>query len=152
MAKLSEAIGLPVAYTTHDVAVMFNTYVPWPGIEERASWELHGTTSDRIEIRVHGESWGDHRRYWRIFSVWLDGKPVVVGRHAGREGDDSVDRVILDRERYLLLAATIAAMLPLDIGGALGELMEDKDLGDITRWYGEYVTPGKVLQDLGWRL
>lgn len=152
MAKLSETIHLPIAYVATEITTMFNTYHPWPCIPERAQWELHGKTHDRIEVRVHGESWGDHRRYWRLFSVWLDGKPVLAGRHAGREGDDSVDRVIIDRDLYLQLAQIIATMLPISEDETeINGLLADSDIGSLTRWYGEHIEAGKVLRDLGWR-
>lgn len=42
----------------------------------------------------------DGRRYWRLATVWFDGKPVMVTQNAGREGDDHARRFITDAEAY----------------------------------------------------
>ena len=112
---------------------------------------MHGKKHDRIEVRVHGEAWGDSRRFWKLFSVWLDGKPVLVGRHAGREGDDSVERVIIDRALYRQLTHVIAAILPIYADDEeIDRLAADGDIGSLTHWYGDHIEVGRVLRNLGW--
>lgn len=79
------------------------------------------------------------------------GKPVLVGRHAGREGDDSVERVIIDRALYRQLTHVIAAILPIYADDEeIDRLAADGDIGSLTHWYGDHIEVGRVLRNLGW--
>ncbi|KZX78238.1 hypothetical protein A3715_10245 [Oleiphilus sp. HI0009] len=42
----------------------------------------------------------DHRRCWRLATVWFEEKPVMVIQNSGREGDDFSKRFITDMEAY----------------------------------------------------
>ena len=54
----------------------------------------------RITTVVHAFYAVDYRRYWAIWSAWLDGKPYMLMQNAGREGDDYRERYITDNNLY----------------------------------------------------
>lgn len=143
-----EVLDLPVAYVADSVDASFNYREPWPGLADIDCGAVAGKQIPGVEVRVHGEAWGDYRRFWRVFSIWVDGRPAAIGRHAGREGDDSCDKWVLDRASYAEFVRRVLAALPHYEGGE-AEVAMDDDLGDVLRWYGEGVEPGKKTT-LGW--
>ncbi len=69
-------------------------------------------TDDHVELRVYKDHWFDGRRFWRLASVWFDGKPVMVIQNAGREGDDYVGRFITDVDVYKDLVKYVKSLIP----------------------------------------
>jgi hypothetical protein len=141
-----------------EVSDMFNTASCWPLIERGYAWDGHKYKGhDRIKVKIHAEHWDDHRRFWILFSVWLDDEPVCAGRSAGREGDDHYDRWIVDQPRYFELAGLINAMNPEpleeDVNCRIVGMDEDLGEGDINSWYGRTLGPGKMtrLNEYGWQ-
>lgn len=54
----------------------------------------------RVVVRVYKHFDFDHRRFWRLASVWFDGAPVMIVQNAGREGDDHRERFITNSTAY----------------------------------------------------
>ena len=52
-----------------------------------------------VSMRVYKFHAFDLRRVWRLASVHVDAKPVMIVRNAGREGDDYSDRYVFDLRR-----------------------------------------------------
>ncbi len=65
---------------------------------------LCGPLKGRFELRFYRKRNSDQRRVWWLYSLWLDGKPVMVLQNAGREGDDHHRRIVTDQT---LLAETV---------------------------------------------
>jgi hypothetical protein len=111
-----------------------------PEIEE---WDWHRVQYDqneRVEIRHIKEFWFDHRRFWRLSTVWFDGLPVMIIQNAGREGDDFSESFITDKERYLKMVTYIMSLMTAEDkaeeDGRVVGLTED--LGDtLTSFYGD---------------
>lgn len=75
--------------------------------------DLHdfpSTTSERVTVNVIKHFDFDHRRFWRLCAVLFDGRPVMITRNAGREGDDHHSRFIVDKDRYMLMVEHIASL------------------------------------------
>jgi len=53
-----------------------------------------------VSMRVYKHHAFDLRRVWRLASVHVDDKPVMIVRNAGREGDDYADRYVFDLYLY----------------------------------------------------
>ncbi len=53
-----------------------------------------------ITINVHFYHHVDHCRFVRVSSVWVNGRPCMVFRDAGRDGEDYQDRFIVDEPLY----------------------------------------------------
>ena len=53
-----------------------------------------------VLMRVYKFHAFDRRRVWRLASVHVDAKPVMIVRNAGREGDDYADRYVFDLHLY----------------------------------------------------
>jgi len=92
--------------------------------------------SDRIQIHIYKDFDFDGRRFWRLASIWLDNKPVMIVQNAGREGDDHTNRFITDHKQYVNL---VSLLLSLQIS----EEIEHSDIIDpnkedpsITFFYG----------------
>lgn len=69
------------------------------GLLSKSSDDLKGI-GDKIEVRTIKIHWFDHRRFWRIATVWHEDKAVMVIQNAGREGDDFSRRYITDRQNF----------------------------------------------------
>lgn len=89
----------------------------------------------RVCINVYKHFDFDSRRYWRLASVVLDGKPIMIIRNAGREGDDHCTRFITDPNGYKELVKLIFSLYnpryeELEI------VDENEDIPDLTEFYG----------------
>lgn len=62
---------------------------------------------EEVVFRVYKDFDFDGRRFWRLASVWLNGKPVMILQNAGREGTDHCERFITDVEAYKALVKTV---------------------------------------------
>jgi hypothetical protein len=56
--------------------------------------------NERIELRYYADPYIDGRRVWRLFSVWFDGKPVMICQRAGREGRDYRNTIVTDNQAF----------------------------------------------------
>lgn len=61
----------------------------------------------RVKIKYYKDFCFDGRRVWKLYSVWLDDKLVMVCKNAGREGDDHTGNAVFDKELYKELNAFI---------------------------------------------
>lgn len=111
----------------------------WPLIPEEAGW-TRPLDIDGLVVNIHGRVWLDHRRDWIVFSVLYEGKPVAVGRAAGRERNDHYDHLIVDRDQYRKLATAIRMAIPIKDEVQITEM--DANIGDWLAWYGRRVDPG----------
>jgi hypothetical protein len=106
-----------------------------PEIDQYAKYKA----TDRIKIHIYKEFWFDSRRFWRLASIWLDDKPVMITQNAGREGDDHARRIITDRDRYIELVALLMSLQcpqPNDIEDVADP---ETDLDDLTSFYGDHL-------------
>ncbi len=69
--------------------------------------------SDRVEVRILKHFDFDHRRFWRLSTVWFDAKPVMVIQNAGREGDDHARRFISDWPLFLQMCTHLKQLADL---------------------------------------
>lgn len=83
------------------------------GIEQYShSWT--DEESNRLEIRTLKYFDFDGRRFWRLATVWLDGKPIMIIQNAGREGDDHERRFITDPEGFRALVKHLREFLKIN--------------------------------------
>ncbi len=102
--------------------------------------EIDGYTkykpTDRIQIRIYKFVLFDHRRFWRLASFWLDDKPVMIIRNAGREGDDHADRFITNYELYVeLVSLLLTLQIPEEIEHS--DIIDPDSEHNITWFYGQ---------------
>lgn len=143
MTTLQEVFETPVISVSNSFEPAYAMAMPWPGLPD---WfDAHEVKSDELQVKTHAESWEDHRRFWRVFSIWWKGKCIAVGRHAGREGDDCGDHWILDGDGWRDFAAFVHQLLIDDMSD---EMFEPTDsVGDVWYWYGRRLQPGKRAPD-----
>lgn len=99
----------------------------------------------RVYVHVHGEVIEDERRFWRVFSVHREGDGLVaVGRMAGREGDDSYDRWVVNIAAYDLMCGDARALM--DVIHGYETCPMSQDIGDVLTWYGQTVKPGERIR------
>lgn len=84
-----------------------------PEVQDSEAWPvfLLAVEVPGVEVRWWVDHSFDHRRVWRIGCVFLDDKPVMVIKNAGREGDDYTARDIIDSGLYAELVARLVVAL-----------------------------------------
>lgn len=104
-----------------------------PEVDEHAQYNA----SDRVECRIYKDFNFDGRRFWRLASIWFDGKPVMIVQNAGREGDDWAKRYVTDQKAYAEMVYHIMSLMKpeLDMGGH-DFVDPDTDIEDLTSFYG----------------
>jgi hypothetical protein len=103
-------------------------------------------SNTRVKIKWAAFRRSDPRRFWAIGSVWItaevagDDKPVMIIRNAGREGDDSSQRYIIDPEAYIEMVAYLWS-IAMYVGPK--RTLEDQayalntDIPELTEFYGD---------------
>lgn len=91
--------------------------------------------SPRMEVRWIKDWWDDHRRFWRVGTVWLDQKPVMIIQNAGREGTDWFRRYITDPELFWELCAHINSLRPFRHDDLDGVVDPDCKIAELTKFY-----------------
>lgn len=69
----------------------------------------------------------DHRYYWRLASVWYDGKPVMVVQNSGRHGESHKRRFITDMELYMEMVEYIQSIMKKEILKSTLDSVVDED-------------------------
>lgn len=98
--------------TTHELWQLQdgnNTVMP-----EIDAFYWHFKSNERVTLKVLKDFCFDGRRTWSLFTVWLDGNPVMIVQRAGREGDDHIKRFITDSARYDEMVAYLNSLLPVN--------------------------------------
>jgi hypothetical protein len=108
-------------------------FIPETGLQ---SWDLHDMASPRVDIRVLKEFYFDHRRFWRLATVWFDGKPVMIIQNAGREGDDHAERFITDADVYMEMIAHLKSITPAKMESEDKIVAPDQVNEKLTFFYG----------------
>lgn len=91
-----------------------------------------------ITIRIYKDFDFDGRRFWRLASVWLGDRPIMIIRNAGREGTDHHSRFITDEAGYRDLIAVCAKYRKPDPHSQELEdvVPPDQDIKDLAEFYG----------------
>jgi hypothetical protein len=89
----------------------------------------------RVCVEVYKHFDFDHRRYWRLASVVLDGKNIMIIRNAGREGRDHSSRIITDIEGYRELVKLLFSMYNPELNN-VKVVDEHEDVPELTEFYG----------------
>lgn len=89
---------------------------------------------DKIDIKILKEFHFDHRRFWRLGTVWFNKQPVMIIRNAGREGDDHYSRYVTDEAQYAAMISYIRSLLPADPQPDLVD--PNADIPGLTTFYG----------------
>lgn len=158
MSTPKEIFDLPAIRETHSINSLKGCYYSHiPEIDDQIWYAVVGggflgdfeggdrcAAPDRITIKEHGFYTYDGCRIWRVSTVWLDGKPVMITRNAGREGDDFYDRFIVDDALYRELIAEIFrhAQFEGDIEKS-DRVSMDEDIGPVFQFYGKRIRSGE---------
>ena len=78
----------------------------------------------------------DHRRYWRLATVWFDDEPVMVIQNAGREGDDHAKRFITNAGLFGQMVQYIDAQCAAENEVVIEQLDADLDIDGLDSFYG----------------
>ncbi len=90
----------------------------------------------KITIKILKDFSFDHRRYWRLATVWFNNKPIMIIQNAGREGDDHSKRFITDEKMYLEMVTFIKSLLDREIPEVEDLIDQNTNLIDIDTFYG----------------
>lgn len=121
------------------LAGFYYNFVKEANIED-AYIDLENVSTNRVVIKVLKDFDFDHRRFWRLATVWFDEKPVMIIQNAGREGDDHARRFItnpvLFAEMCEHLYQVCVKAVSSDEQSIQNDLIEeDKDDGQLTSFY-----------------
>jgi hypothetical protein len=75
---------------------------------------IEGPMKGRFELRYYRRFCSDGRRIWHLYSLWFDGRPVMILQNAGREGDDHHRRIVTDVPRLASAISSIRTFLGAD--------------------------------------
>ena len=149
--KIIDIPNMAVAYETKDLSKAFNCQDDlYEGMNEDGcalSFALIDKELPNITIKVHAELDDcDGRRFQRVFSVWDGDTPFVVGRMAGREGDDSYDTHILNVDSYKKFLLDIVKLYNDRFDKKLVAIDSDKEVKKYFSFYSdETLKVGKRL-------
>lgn len=104
----------PTKYVTHVLDDLHGFKFDHVHEADLAWWNMN--TNERVTVRTiedHVHSCG--RRIWRLATVWLDERPVMVIQNAGREGDDHVKRFITDSMAFLEMFIYLRSLARQDV-------------------------------------
>jgi len=104
--------------------------------------QFYSKDSDRLEIKIHKYFEFDYRpRYWRLMSVWFDGKPIMICQNAGREGDDWEERFITDKQGFIEMVTHIKTLLNTPMDDKIEDVVDpDAQLGrKLIAFYGNKI-------------
>lgn len=123
---------------SHDLDLLtpcsgFSTHIPEVGDAVYGFGE-----QSEISFRIYKDFDFDGRRFWRIASVWIGDRPIMIIRNAGREGTDHHDRFVTDESGYRELIAICAKYRnPDHHARETGDVVApDQDIKDLTSFYG----------------
>ena len=126
----------PSVLLDHFIGCYYNHLAPDINV-----YELDGINrSTAVVIKVYKDFNFDGRRFWRLASVWFNGKPVMIMQNAGREGDDWAERFITDHLTFIEMLNHIRGLFRYETKN--DEIMEDvidvdEDMGTkLTDFYG----------------
>jgi hypothetical protein len=92
--------------------------------------------NNRIKIKIYKDFNFDGRRFWRLASIWLDDKPVMIIQNAGREGDDHEERFITNKELYVEMIKFIQTLVPSQFDEIPDIVDENDDIIGLDEFYG----------------
>ena len=75
------------------------------------SYEHKSLIAPDIEIKIVFEHYFDHRRFWRLATVWYKGMAVMIVQNAGREGDDHAKRFITNKDVFTSMLSYIHTLI-----------------------------------------
>ena len=123
----------------NDLGILFGShYSHVPEIAEFNHGHFYGCVSPRIEIvYYHYRQW-DYRRYQALYGVRLDGFMVMICQNAGREGDDSHKRFVINGSLYRELVCYLQSIIVGLVDGP-EEIALDAEIDDLYNFYGHDV-------------
>lgn len=98
-------------------------------------YNICAEASKRVELRFYADVDFDGRRVWVLFSVWFDGKPVMICQEAGREGSDHRATFVTDLETYKALSAYIVTLYDNEEDDDDDSFDPNDDIPDLTEFY-----------------
>jgi hypothetical protein len=119
-----------------DINYLFGCYYNFlPEIENSYVWIKPEEIKD-IEVKIYKDFDFDGRRFWKLASVWYRGKPVMITRNAGREGDDHSSRFVTDESLYKKMVKYIKTLLPVEFTEVEDVVDPNEDIKDLETFYG----------------
>ena len=139
MTTIAEVYNLP---PVHEDFLSFHNfhgcyYNHFPELQDGYDINYSSIPKDSpLRIVIHGLYNERDGRFWVIWSAWFDGKPFMLMRNAGRDGDDSAARYVTDIDLYykaLIYIKSFTKKPELD-----DKIFVDKDLDIpyLTSFYG----------------
>lgn len=99
--------------------------------------EIDQAKNERITIKVYKDFCFDGERGWRLCSVWLDEKPFMILRNAGRGYSDHNSRFVTDKEVYLEFISYLTSLVQLEYIRRVSDLADpDEDIEGLDHFYG----------------
>jgi hypothetical protein len=134
--KPNELYALPTYTVSHDLGMLAPCSGHTLHVPELEDAAYGFTDQTEITIRVYRDHSFDHRRFWRLASVWLGDRPVMIIRNAGREGTDHHSRFVTDMDAYKDLVSVARKYMTAPERNVEDLVSPDADIPDLTTFYG----------------
>lgn len=106
-----------------------------PEVDLGWSSSAYGLNNERVTIKCYKNHCFDGRRVWKLASVWLDEKPVMIIQNAGREGDDHAKKFVTNKQLYIEMINYIQSLVKKDFDD-VEEYNENEDNERLITFYG----------------
>lgn len=101
MITAKEIYQLPHQSETNELWSLKGCYYDFlPEIDDYDLYSIKPEDNKRLKIKVLKDFDFDGRRFWRLQTLWIDDKPVMIMQNAGREGEDHRERFITNDGLY----------------------------------------------------
>jgi len=128
--KPSDIYNRPVKSASKDIYHLLSKHL------QEVSWDVDDEKNTEIEIRNHIYVCIDYRRFVSINSVWFQGKPVMIYRDAGREGEDKTDRFITDKNLFLEMIKYLISLRKEEFFDEhIAVIDPEKDCSELDKFY-----------------
>lgn len=124
-------------------SVSYDLYWPLEAhrhVHEICLSEIPEGANERVSVRILEDHAFDDRRYWLLFTVWLDDTPVMICQNAGREGKDHSARYVTDPDAYAQMLAYLASLVQVE-SLAEQDVQLDDEAPQLTCFHGGQFRP-----------
>lgn len=138
MITAKEVYQLPSQSETSELWSLKGYYYDFlPEIDDEL-YSVKPEDNKRLKIKVLKEFDFDGRRFWRLQTLWIDDKPVMIMQNAGREGDDHRERFITNKELYKEVVNYVRELIG-DNSNVFDDFVDENEPRNYLEFYGNHL-------------
>ncbi|HCH9337301.1 TPA: hypothetical protein PNO69_004497 [Salmonella enterica] len=139
MITAKEVYQLPSQSETNELWSLKGYYYDFlPEIGDEL-YSIKPEDNKRLKIKVLKEFDFDGRRFWRLQTLWIDNKPVMIMQNAGREGDDHRKRFITNKELYKEVVSYVRELIGENLEDSFNDFIDENTPYNYLEFYGNHL-------------